>query len=305
MEENLPLPTPRKDSKLRRLSVSSPAPQVLHRDPTNRDGPFLGSWIADSDRPICIIDGNRKTILLPPCPKRFSMDSDSSSHHLMPLIEDSEPDFDVFAMAPFNRNMQYHNPTLTGLTGGAGGYLGGTDIFGPPEAFGQPVEAQFDDFLRAEYGDAANEGEESLDEGEHILTMEDMLNLSSDDDEDEDEDAELVELLDISASPVSSKKNLVGNGSDAEATLTRWDLVSVTAFRKRQQLHKQRLADQSPSSNRGKNALKRLTVSDTTMTPARRRKKVISGVGSPTIGNRKKARKEEWNYKLSPLFEGL
>jgi len=270
--------------------LSSPKPQILRRDPANKNGPLLGSWIADPDRPICIIDGTKKTILIPASTKRFSLGSDSS--YPDPYAFD-ESDFDTGAFS-YGAN----NPTLTVISGAVGGYMNGDVICSPPEAFNPSTDfLDFDDLLKTEYDDA---NEDSVDEEEQMLSIEDVLALSESED-----DGDIEDQSDFNLTPSARKTGdlMAGDNSDAETMLNRWDSVSVTAFRKRQQQHKQRL-----TGTRNKGALKgKLTVSDTTMTPARRRKiKTTNQKPIPTNSNRRNKKDDtQWSTTLPPLFEAI
>ncbi|KAF8429519.1 hypothetical protein EV426DRAFT_703310 [Tirmania nivea] len=290
LDDDLPTPTPQKDSKLKRLPSPTPKPQILRRDPANKNGPLLGSWIADPDRPICIIDGTKKTILIPASTKRFSLGSDSS--YPDPYTFD-ENDFDACAFS-YGAN----NPTLSGSSGVAGDCMNGDAICGPTEAFDPSTDfLDFDDLLKTEYDDA---NEDSVDEEEQMLSIEDVLALSESEDDGDNEDQS-----DFNLTPIARKTSdiIAGDNADAEAMLTRWDSVSVTAFRKRQQQHKQRL-----SGTRNKGALKgKLTVSDTAMTPARRRKlKATNQKPIPMNSNRRNKKDDtQWSTTLPPLFEAI
>ncbi|RPB24639.1 hypothetical protein L211DRAFT_180159 [Terfezia boudieri ATCC MYA-4762] len=291
LDEDLPTPTPQKDSKLKRLSSPTPKPQILHRDPANKNGPLLGSWIADPDRPICIIDGTKKTVLIPVSTKRFSLGSDSSYPDPYTF---GESDFDAGAFA-YGAN----NPTLTGISEAAGGYINGDAICCSSEAFNPSTDfLDFDDLLKTEYDDAK---EDSVDEEEQMLSIEDVLALSESEGDGDNEDQSDVNLTHITG---KTSDFMAGDNSDAETMLNRWDSVSVTAFRKRQQQHKQRLTG---SKNKGALKGKLTTASDTTMTPARRRKiKTTAQKPIPMSGNRRNRKDDtQWSTTLPPLFEAI
>ena len=291
LDEDLPLPTPKKDSKLKRLD-SPTKPQIICRDPMNRNGPYLGSWVADPDRPICIIEGSRKTMLIPSSTKRFSLDSDEPYQNIYTFGDDGE-----LRPGPFNAAF-YSNPgldsTLSAISRTVEGYSHGDAILNSTEDFLVSPDDFFEDLLKTEYGDA---NEDSVDEEEEMLSIEDVLALSDSDDDDN--------LEDHSDANMTSLAKRGGNDSEAEAMLSRWDYISVTAFRKRQQQHKQRLASQGVNKTKG--AIKgKLTVSDTTMTPARRRKSKSASIKPPVLPTKKKSKKDEaqWSSTLSPLYEG-
>lgn len=230
-------------------------------------------------------------MLIPASTKRFSLDSDASYHDMFTFHDESDFDNGAFSYGA-------NNPTLTG---GEGGYMNGDVICGPPEAFNPSTDfLDFDDLLKNEYDDV---NEDSVDEEEQMLSIEDVLALSETEDEGDNEDQQ-----DASFIPTARKASdaMVGNNSDAEAMFNRWEYVSVTAFRKRQQQHKQRLSGQAGNRNRG--ALKgKLTMNDTTMTPARRRKSRSTNQKPIQMNNSRKGRKDDtqWSSNLPPLFEAV
>lgn len=205
-----------------------------------------------------------------------------------------ESDYD-----PAGYSYGVNNPTYSGMNGGAVGYMNGGATCAPSSVFNPSTDfLDFDDLLKNEYGEA---NEDSVDEEEQMLSIEDVLTLSESEDEGDNGDQS-----DNNSTPIARRNNdVTGTASDAEAMLNRWDYVSVTAFRKRQQQHKQRLSGQV-GKNRG--ALKgKLTVNDTTMAPARRRK-VRSTTQKPVpMNNNRKSRKDDtqWSSTLPPLFEAV
>lgn len=267
-------------------------PQILPQSSSN-GGPFLGSWVADPDRPICIIDGTKKTVLIPACTKRFSLDSDISCNDSYSL----ENDFDGGA---FSHGA--NNPTLSGISGGIGSYMNEDILCEPLETFNPSTDClDFDNLLKAEYDE---NNEDSIDEEEQMLTLEDVLALS----ETEDEGDNVGDQSDVTQTP--NTKTDIGStlrhSSETEAMLNRWDYVSVTAFRKRQQQHKQRLGGQG---NKNKAAMKsKLTLNDTTMSPARRRKFKATKQKTPlpmTTNRRSRKEDNQWSSHLPPLFEAV
>lgn len=273
------------------MSGATVGSQILHRN-SPKSGPFLGSWVADPDRPICIIDGTKKTVLIPACSKRYSLDSDASCNDSYPL----DNDFDGGA---FSHGA--NNPTLSGMSGGIGGYMNGDAFCGPLEAFNPSTDClDFDNLLKAEYNE---NNEDSIDEEEPMLTLEDVLALS----ETEDEGDNMEDQSDVMQTPNTKAEigSTLRQGSEAEAMLNRWDYVSVTAFRKRQQQHKQRLSGQG-NKNRAAAMKSKLTLNDTTMSPARRRKFKATKQKTPlpmTTSRRSRKEDNQWSSHLPPLFE--
>ena len=227
--------------------------------------------------------------MIPASTKRFSLGSDSS--YPDPYTFD-ESDFDTGAFS-YGAN----NPTISGASGAAGDYMNGDAICGPPDAFNPSTDfLDFDDLLKTEYDDI---NEDSVDEEEQMLSIEDVLALSESEDDGDNEDQSDLNLIRIAR---KTSNIMAGDNSDAETMLNRWDSVSVTAFRKRQQQHKQRL-----SGTRNKGALKgKLTANDATMTPARRRKIRTNQKPGPMNSSRRNRKDDtQWSTTLPPLFEAI
>lgn len=185
--------------------------------------------------------------------------------------------------------MELHDtdPTFGGMTGGDGGFMNGAQIIGPPEAFmNMDVvdDAKFMEVLDEYMSDGTPD--ESDSEGADILRLDDLLDIS------EDEDAEMSDTSMGTArrNSMSETQSQYQPDNEAEAMLSRWDQVSVTAFRKRQIAHQQRL-NQRGGNSPGQRSRK-LVGPDTTMTPIRKRrikKRVVNAAGPP----KKKVRREE------------
>lgn len=221
------------------------------------------------------------------------MDNDASCNSSYPL----DNDFDGGA---FSHGA--NNPTLSGIRGGVGDYINGDALCEPLEAFNPSTDClDFDNLLKAEYDE---NNEDGIDDEEQLLTLEDVLALS----ETEDEGDHIEDQSDVTQAP-NTKAEInftLRNNSEAEAMLNRWDYVSVTAFRKRQQQHKQRLSGQG---NKNRPAMKsKLTLNDTTMSPARRRKFKATKQKTPLpMSTNRRSRKEDnqWSSHLPPLFEAV
>ncbi|KAG0636645.1 hypothetical protein HOY80DRAFT_1053786 [Tuber brumale] len=314
-EEDLPMPTPRGKSILRRVSMSSQeseSPQVVHIDGASR--PRLGSWVADPNRPICVVEGSKKTFLIPKG-KQVSVDETNSngsvSNFMVMMAEESERENSPSFMD--------YNPTLSGLTGGDGLFLNGAGILGPPEAF-YPYFNEEGELVTEELGD------EELDEYEANLKIADFLELSSDEDGNEHTDNDSstrhleLALMDGVRDGPDADDECTPSAELPAQMLSRWDKVSVTAFRKRQIQHAQKMADlhgnpnSSPTTGYG---LQRKL--GETITPARKKKvkrRLVAGnrglgVSASTrkkISNRK-AEELGRNFgsanRIPPIFEGI
>lgn len=296
------MPTPRSKSMLRRASISSVSsarPQVVHVDDSSTAGPTLGSWVADPTRTICVIDGAKRTFLVPGGAKGYSIGdtSDNSALSQLMMMEESESEKSSVQMG--------YNPTLSGLTGGDGLFLNGSDILGPPEAF---YPLGFDDLLGLEdLGDDLIADDEEVDEFEQDLQITDFLDFSTDDGNDDhagcnnsDGDYEDGDEDDDECIPAADS---------SEAMLALWDHVAVTSFRKRQIQHAQ---GHHASSSTTPNTTKDRRLSQT-ITPARKKKlkqkylaKSAAGTGlRKKIASKKSGASFGTGNQWSPLFEDL
>jgi hypothetical protein len=260
-EEDLPVPTPRNMSRLRRASVSSTAavrPQIVD---TNNLGPELCAWVADPSRPICVIEGSKQTFLIPSAYKRFSVggESDSATSNLWIPMEESESE---------RSSIPTFDPTFSGVTGVEDGVLNGCDILGPSEAF-YPFLSETGDQL----SDFFNEDDDDVDEFEAGLEINDFLDLSSADEEvAAGKELQATEGLSDDGEGREDYEEDCGPTGDASADmLSIWDKVSVTAFRKRQIQHNQKLAHASQYGNAGCHKGKESRLSET-ITPTKKRR---------------------------------
>lgn len=192
--------------------------------------PRLGSWVADPSRPICVVDGSKKTYLIPKG-QRLSVSTDSNNgsiSNLMVMMEEEESESEHSSI------LLDYDPTLGGLTGdGSGGdlFFDGSDILGPPEAFYPYFN---------ENGELIGDGllpEDDLDEFEAGLQITDFLELSSDGEDETDFNKSCLEMLDGAGDEVGEEEGSVPPVDSSAEMLSRWDKVSVTAFRKKQQHH--------------------------------------------------------------------
>lgn len=292
------MPTPRSKSMLRRASVSSVGstrPQVVHVDDSSTAGPTLGSWVADPTRTICVVDGSKKTFLVPGGVKSYSLNhtNDATTASQLLMMEESESE----------RSVQ-HNPTFSGLTGGNGFFLNGSNILESPEAF-YPV---FDGLLGVDdLGDDLIADDDEVDEFEQDLQITDFLDFSTDEGNDDaghenNSDGEYEE-------GDEDDDECVPAADSSEAMLALWDQVAVTSFRKRQIQHAQgHHATNSTTPNTAKD--RRLSQ---TITPARKKKLKQKYLAKATTGAgvRKKMPSKKMGASFGagnqwgPLFEDL
>ena len=309
------MPTPRGKSILRLVSRSSQepeSPQIVHIDGASR--PRLGSWVADPNHPICVVEGSKKTFLIPKG-KQVTVDetnsSGSVSNFMVMMAEESESEN--------SPGFLDYNPTLGGLTGGDGLFLNGADILGPPEAF-YPHFNEEGELI------AGGLGGEGLDEYEANLKIADFLELSSDEDGNENTDNDFsaghlgLVLMDGACDEPDADGECIPSTELPAQMLSRWDKVSVTAFRKRQIQHAQKMADlhgnRNSSPTTGYGHQKKL---GETITPTRKKKgkrRLISGnrgLGpSAAMNKRVSNRKTEElgrdfgsKSRIPSIFEGM
>ena len=272
-DEDLPMPTPREKSNLRRASISSNVavrPQIISLDDDEFEGgPMLCSWVADPSKPICVIEGTKQTFLIPSVNNQFGLqgaDSDCASNNFLALDE-SESE---------NSNARNFDPTLTGLSELEGGVMNGADFFGPPEVFYPYIgdDAMFSDIFNDE--DSTLLGDEDVDEYEAGLMLSDFLDFSSNDEAGTNglNDNLIDGLSDGCPEEGDEEDDCMPNGDASDAMLSIWDKVSVTAFRKRQMQHNQKLVHASNSGSPhgyGYTKGKEARLADT-ITPSKKRK---------------------------------
>ncbi|CUS14169.1 unnamed protein product [Tuber aestivum] len=314
-EEDLPMPTPSGKSILRRVSMLSQeqeSPQVVHIDGASR--PRLGSWVADPNRPICVVEGSKKTFLIPKG-KQVSVDETNSngsvSNFMVMISEESESEN--------SPSFLDYNPTLGGLTGGDGLFLNGADILGPPEAF-YPYFNEQGELV------ADGLGDEEIDEYEANLKIGDFLELSSDEEGNEPTDNDFsagqLELapMDGACDEPDADDECTPSAELPAQMLSRWDKVSVTAFRKRQIQHAQKMADlhgnpnSSPTAGYGLQKKLGETIAPTRKKKVKRRFVAgnrglgVNAAMRKRISNRK-AEELGRNFgsanRIPPIFEGM
>lgn len=183
-----------------------------------------------------------------------------------------------------SENSLAHNydPTLGGLIE-AEDFLNGHDLLGSSDAFytmnGDETGEMFSDIFNEEDGTLV--GDEDLDEYEENLELSDFLDFSSND---ESAKAEMKEsfteggLSDVGGEDGDEEDDCMpnnGNGNATDAMLSIWDKVSVTAFRKRQMQHSQKMtyhqSNGGSSHNYGYSKGKEARLADT-ITPNKKRK---------------------------------
>ncbi|KAF8253073.1 hypothetical protein K440DRAFT_657605 [Wilcoxina mikolae CBS 423.85] len=283
-EEDLPMPTPRNASKLRRASVSSTAarPQIVD---TNHEGPELCSWVADPSRPICVIEGTKQTFLIPGTYPRFSVgESESAASDIwIPMEGESESEQSTIPAS--------FDPTLTGLIGMDDGMLNGSDILGPSEAFFAFKSENGDIF-----SDIFNEDDYDVDEFEAGLEIDDFLDLSSDEEGVSEASKNIPEGMsdDCGEDCEDEEDECIPNGDSSADMLSIWDKVSVTAFRKRQIQHNQKQLSALHAAGYHKGKEGRLSDTITPSKKRRVRQKFLAsnrgGMGNNPVGRKKPAR---------------
>jgi hypothetical protein len=259
-EEDLPMPTPRSKSMLRRASVSSVGssrPQVVHIDNTS-GGPTVASWVADPNRTICVIDGSKKTFLLPGASRGYEFNTGGTDVSQL-MLEESESEKSTGPVG--------YNPTLGGLIGDDGLFLDGNDILGPAEALydNLDIDGIFD--LGDLDGDLITNDDE-IDEFEQDLQITDFLDFSTDDADGETHD-DNSDDNDDGAYNDDGDDECIGAVENSEDMLARWDQVAVTSFRKRQMQHAQGNILSNNAATSHKIGDRRLAQ---TITPARKKK---------------------------------
>lgn len=274
------MPTPRSKSMLRRASVSSVGssrPQVVHIDNTS-GGPTVASWVADPNRTICVIDGSKKTFLLPGASRGYEFNTGGTGVSQL-MLEESESEKSTDPMG--------YNPTLSGLIGDDGLFLDGNDILGPAEALydNLDIDGIFD--LGDLDGDIIT-NDDDIDEFEQDLQITDFLDFSTDDADGETHDDNSDG--DDGAYNEDGDDECIGAVENSEDMLARWDQVAVTSFRKRQMQHAQgNILSNNPATSH-KIGDRRLSQ---TITPARKKKVrsrfMINSKGSGSSNGIKKA----------------
>ncbi|KAI5813240.1 hypothetical protein BZA77DRAFT_252002 [Pyronema omphalodes] len=240
VEDNLPIPVPPSKSKLRRASQpSGTRPQIVD---LNDNGPELCSWVADPMRPICVVEGDKQTFLIPKSGVDY-MGNDSASEWA--AVDDSESE----------QSMPAFDPAFTGLLnlGDASG-LNGLN-FEISDAFlnFQEGEGDITDIYSGEdYG---------LDDYEAGLDIDAFLDISTDEEANREHgisEAEQGDFDDEECTPTAKNQD----------AFDLWGKVGVTAFRKRQIQHTQKhSALHGTGYNKGKD------IPDT-ITPKKKQKRV-------------------------------
>jgi hypothetical protein len=294
---------------LRRASISSVGsvrPQVVHVDDSSSAGPTLGSWIADPTRTICVIDGAKRTFLVPGGTRGYSIGGTSDNSALSQLMttEESESEKSSVQMG--------YNTTLSGLTGGDGLFLDGNDTLRPLDAF---YPLAFDDiFGLDDVGDdigddfIADADDGDVDEFEQDLHITDFLDFSTDDGNDDHTGCHNNSDGD-SEDGDDDGDECIPAANSSEAMLALWDHVAVTSFRKRQIQHAQ---SHHASSSTTVNTTKDRRLSQT-ITPTRKKRlkqkylaKSVAGTGlRKKITNKKNGANFGAGSQWSPLFEDL
>ncbi|OJJ44315.1 hypothetical protein ASPZODRAFT_153779 [Penicilliopsis zonata CBS 506.65] len=274
-DEDLPPPAtithPR--SILRRDSSASLAPvaEETKAAPPRRRGPIMGTFVADPHKPVALVDGSGKHLVIIPAYASSRHDwlesaansicntaNNSPRATTMHLIDES--DTDAFT-SPNHRHAHHHHhadlsPMLTSSANLMMTALGneistGGQVMGPPEAFYPSRDFTLDSSFE----------DDDEDDPEAALNVEDFIDFGNgssddgeddDDDDDEDEEDDLVKFKAFDddntlASPMGAPRipeagtptpNRSGSGGDAhqassaERFLNHLDRGIVTAFRR-------------------------------------------------------------------------
>lgn len=211
-------------------------------------------------------------------PSEFGVPSGGESDHTTnPFSGNSweESESDTHALAA------NFDPTLGGLTELGGGVLNGNDILGPPEAFYPytPIDGDMQQF----FDDIDMSGldfdiDSGADSAEAALELEDFLDMSSPEDKKGDELDDILEEMENGTAgedDEGEEEECPDGRNSPTAMLHIWDKVSVTAFRKRQVQHQQKLASLHASgsspTNYGYHKGRDRRLSET-LTPSKKRK---------------------------------
>lgn len=203
---------------------------MVHVDDSSPSGPTLGSWVADPTRTICVIDGAKRTFLIPGGAKGYSLGDTSDSNALSQLMmmEESESEQSSVQMG--------YNPTLSG---GNGLFSNGSNILRPSDAF-HPIDIE-DLFGLNDIDESLIVDDDDVDEFEQDLQIADFLDFSTDDGNDDtgrdNSDDEYEEGEGNNDDYDEDDDECIPAADPSEAMLALWDHVAVTSFRKRQIQH--------------------------------------------------------------------
>ncbi|KZF19702.1 hypothetical protein L228DRAFT_271022 [Xylona heveae TC161] len=264
-DDDLPPPAllVRRRSVLRRSpspsSGSDSSSTVSFRRPINpparRTGPSMGSWVADPNKPIAVIDSSGKRMVIYPAQNPLQRDSklfgflaggDTSASSsprtsFQSLGDESENDRSDYSSHGFSTPMIGNgaNLMMPGLLHGAPGseHLLSGQVLGPPEAF-YPFKAVGPD------GDVM-EDDDDEEEDEDLWNVHDFIDFGDGSSDSEDAGQE----TDVPASPANStaanpsttphKAETIRSGDvTARSMLEHFDRGVVTAFRSNQTRHK-------------------------------------------------------------------
>lgn len=281
----------------------------------------MGSWIADPNKPIAVIDCTGKRMVIYPArnpSKRGTnifgqpVSTDSSVAATSPrtsfvglvgAIDDSDNDRSDFSSQDCGGPMLSAgaNLMMPGLFHGAQGseYLLGGQVLGPPEAF-YPFKSIDPDGNVIE----DDEDEDDDEDDENLWNVHDFIDFgggSSASDDNAEDDAEVPPSPSTStiANPASTpaKPETASNGKNtAQELLNHFDRGVVTAFRRNQHRHQTLLRrpqhrefmGAGPSSARAGSAIKggRSIAANSPISPLRKRKASVSieRSGSPLVG---------------------
>ncbi|KAI9876229.1 MAG: hypothetical protein M1830_006980 [Pleopsidium flavum] len=332
-DEDLPPPSTvtRPRSILRRASTSSLVsegdenPRIIRRPttipPSRRFGPSMGSWIADPNKPIAVIDCTGKRMVIYPARNPSKRDvnifgqpvsTDSSIAATSPrtsfvglvgAVDESDNDRSDFSSQDCGGPMLNAgaNLMMPGLFHGAQGsehFLGG-QVLGPPEAF-YPFKSIGPDGNVIEDDDDDDDDEDD----ENLWNVHDFIDFgdgSSESGDNVEDDTEVPPSPSTSTTPnpastPAKPEPAPASKSTAQELLDHFDRGVVTAFRRNQHRHQTLLRrpqhpefmGAGPSSARAVSAIKggRALAANSPISPLRKRKASVSidRSGSPLVG---------------------
>ena len=239
-------------------------------------GPKLGTFVRDPNCMVAFVGNQGETVLLHP--RWLSESSDGGmmtssrtesegDYSTVPSrrqsIATGDLEFDAAAFTPVAFSSRSMSNTLV-----------------PSMLFSSPCHHLGEEiFSSSEEFDFEDEASELEDEHEKLIDK--FLELSSSEDEsddaiDEDEDT-TPKARDINTTPRRPSTASSNNATPTDAMLSRWDQISVTAFRRRQIEHQQRLRDGKQQAYGGVLKSGRINRANFNMTPTRKKKRTSSG----------------------------
>lgn len=279
----------------------------------------MGSWIADPNKPIAVIDCTGKRMVIYPARNPSKRDTNLFGHAvstdssiaatsprnsfvgLVGTIDDSDNDRSDISSQECGGPMLSAgaNMMMPGLFHGAQGseYLLGGQVLGPPEAF-YPFKSIGPD------GNVIEDDEDEDEDDENLWNVHDFIDFGDGSSESDDNAEDYTEvppspstskIAHLGSTPAKPESTPTGK-STAQELLDHFDRGVVTAFRRNQHRHQtllrrpqhQEFMGTGPSSVRAGSAIKggRAIAANSPISPLRKRKAIasIDRVGSPLVG---------------------